>query len=85
MAKIICAGAHGTKNAGHGVVAEYDLQNHAAVAAARLQFNELMVQGAPVAFVVAPGDDGVKKAEKRITEFDPTAQEIVVMFPIVGG
>lgn len=85
MAKIICAGAYGKKNAGHGTLIQYDLNVAGEVKKAELAFNELMVDGAPLAFVVAPDEGGPKKATKRITAFDPTAQEIVVLFPMAGG
>jgi len=71
---------------------QYDTEVHDEVVRAEAMFNAMLSQrasglgpqAAPVALKVETNKRGVKEGT-RITEFDPTASEIMITAPMVGG
>jgi hypothetical protein len=58
---------------------EFDPADGAAVSEARARFNELTVRGFTAAERTGPG------TSRKVTEFDPTATEVLFMPRLVGG
>ena len=58
---------------------EFDHADSAAVAEAMERFNELVGRGYTAAERTGPG------TSRKVTEFDPTASEVLFMTRLVGG
>lgn len=73
-----------TSRDGHTEV-EYDTEVHSEVRKAEARFEELLSAQGTAAYRVETDSVTGKRVAQPLSEFDPTAEEILVTSPMVGG